>query len=313
MMPVLETGRLVLRPLVADDCAFILRHLNEPSFIANIADKGVRSEADALRYLQNGPLSQYEAFGLGLMCVTLRGTGEPVGLCGLLRRDGLEEPDLGYSLGAPFHGQGYAMEAAEAVLEDGYSRLGLTTTLAIVSPTNAASVAVLQRLGFDYGHTASDWPGGPVEVYRLDAEAQRSTVFFYGLFMDHRRLRQQGLAPEVLGLGYAAGHGLRLGRRATLVPDPQARSYGVVMRLSRRELRSLYGQQGLEAYGPASLVVTLGDARQYGCLAYLCAADGRPADPAYAADLAQALAEAGAPAAAIAPVKRLGEDRGPAA
>src|SRR6476646_1252462 len=113
---VIDTPRLVLRCLDLDDAPFFLRLVNDPSFIANIADKGVRTLDDARENLRNGPIASYARHGHGLWMVELKDTGTPIGICGLIKRDVLDDVDVGYALLPEFCGQGYAAEAAAAAL-----------------------------------------------------------------------------------------------------------------------------------------------------------------------------------------------------
>ena len=149
-MLILETGRLRLRQLSVDDAPFMLRLLNEPSFIRNIADMGVRDLEGARAYLRRGPLASYERFGFGLWLVELKETSEAAGVCGLVRRDGLDDVDIGYALFPEFWSQGYAREAAAAVTSYARAALGLKRLLAIVSPHNDASIRLLGKLGFRF-------------------------------------------------------------------------------------------------------------------------------------------------------------------
>ena len=144
----INTERLTLSPFTLDDDVFILRLLNEPSFIENIADRGVRTREDARAYLSSGPLASYAANGFGLWRVSLRANGTPIGMCGLIRRKGLADVDLGYAFLPEYTGQGYAVEAARAALEYGLTELGFRRIIAIVSQTNARSARVLEKLGF---------------------------------------------------------------------------------------------------------------------------------------------------------------------
>lgn len=143
-----ETSRLRLRELQLPDAPFVLRLLNEPDFHRHIGDKGVRDLAQAEAYLQEGPLASYRAHGFGLWCVERRDDGERLGMVGLLRRDWLPDPDIGYALLARFAGHGYAREAAEAVCGLGARQFGIERLRAIVNPDNAASIRLLQALGF---------------------------------------------------------------------------------------------------------------------------------------------------------------------
>jgi RimJ/RimL family protein N-acetyltransferase len=147
----LETERLRLRELSessAEDAAFILRLLNEPSFIRNIGDRGVRNLGDAHDYVAKGPVNSYRAHGYGLYRVDIKASGAPAGLCGLVRREGLNGPDLGYAFLPEFWSRGYALESARAVLAYARNTLTLDRILAVVDPANSDSIRLLQKLGF---------------------------------------------------------------------------------------------------------------------------------------------------------------------
>lgn len=145
----INTPLLTIQPLTLADAAFILRLLNEESFIRYIADKQVRSLADAENYLLNGPMQSYQTFGFGLKRVTLNASGESIGMCGLLKRPELDYPDLGYALLPEYCGQGYAFEAAKAVLEAEMPLHHLDCVQAVTLPDNHSSNQLLQRLGLE--------------------------------------------------------------------------------------------------------------------------------------------------------------------
>jgi len=149
-MTVLDTERLLLRPITVDDAEFILILLNEPSFLRYIGDKQVRNIEDARQYILNGPIASYERHGLGLLLVELRDSHTRIGMCGLLKRDELPEPDIGFTLMPDFWNKGFAFEAAQAVLQDARDRLKLQRILAITSLDNDASIKLLERLGFKF-------------------------------------------------------------------------------------------------------------------------------------------------------------------
>ena len=149
-MTVLETERLSLRPITVDDAEFILALLNEPSFLRYIGDKQVRNLEDARQYILNGPVASYQRHGLGLLLAELRESRTPIGMCGLLKRDELPEPDIGFALMPVFWNKGFAFEAAAAVLQDAHDRLKLQRILAITSLDNDASIKLLERLGFKF-------------------------------------------------------------------------------------------------------------------------------------------------------------------
>jgi RimJ/RimL family protein N-acetyltransferase len=143
---VLRTERLILRHLTQDDAPFILDLLNEPGFIDNIGDRGVRDLDGARGYIDSVGGS-YQRNGYGLWTTVLISTDEAVGICGLVRRDGLEHADIGYALLERTWGRVYATEAAAAVLDHGRRVIGLDTIVAITTPANAASIAVLEKIG----------------------------------------------------------------------------------------------------------------------------------------------------------------------
>jgi RimJ/RimL family protein N-acetyltransferase len=144
---VLVTPRLRLRHVVESDAAFLLDLLNEPAWLRYIGDRGVRSLDDARRYVVEGPQRMYAAHGLGLYLVERLADWAPLGLCGLLRRENLADPDIGFALAARYHGQGYAREAAAATLQFAWDRLQLPRVVAIVMPVNAPSRRLLEDLG----------------------------------------------------------------------------------------------------------------------------------------------------------------------
>ena len=168
-MTVLETARLTLHRFCTDDAAFVVELLNEPSFLRYIGDKGVRTEADAGRYLETGPLDSYARHGFGLLRVGLKESGEPVGMCGLLKRDWLPDPDIGFALLPRFGRRGYALEAASAVLAHARDGLGLRRVVAITTPENDASIGLLGKLGFRFERMARPSDREPeVRLFGLD-------------------------------------------------------------------------------------------------------------------------------------------------
>jgi RimJ/RimL family protein N-acetyltransferase len=164
--PEFETTRLSLRRLVFDDAPFLVGLLNQPSFLANIGDRGVRNVEDAHRYLREGPMAMYEKFGFGLWHVGRRSDGVPMGMCGLLRRDILPDADVGYAFLPEFWGQGYAFEAADATLHHAAATFGLRRVIGVVSEGNDGSIRVLEKLGMRFERMVSMRPDEPdVRLY----------------------------------------------------------------------------------------------------------------------------------------------------
>jgi ribosomal-protein-alanine N-acetyltransferase len=166
---VLETERLNLRQLSAADAAFILELLNEPPFLTNIGDRGVRTAEDAVRYISEGPVDSYERHGYGLWLVELKDGRVPIGICGLVKRDVLPDADIGYAFLARYWSRGYAYESAAAVLNYARGALGLKRVLAVVKESNAASIKVLEKLGLKFERTV-----------RLSADAPEIQLFASG-------------------------------------------------------------------------------------------------------------------------------------
>ncbi len=145
---VIRTARLELRELNFADAEFILELLNEDGFLRYIGDKGVRTLADAREYLANGPMDSYQRNGFGLYATCLAET--PIGICGLVKRDGLDDPDVGFAFLSRYYSKGYAAESAAAALAYGRQVLELPRIVAITSPENTKSIAVLEKIGLRF-------------------------------------------------------------------------------------------------------------------------------------------------------------------
>ena len=163
---VLVTDRLVLRRLSGEDAAFMLELLNEPSFIQNIGDRGIRTIDDAVSYIARGPQASYARLGFGLYLVELKESATPIGICGLLKRDELEDVDIGFAFLPAYWSKGYAIEAARAVAEYGRGVIGLEKLVAITLPTNQGSIRVLQKLGFTFEKTVRLGDGEQLQLFR---------------------------------------------------------------------------------------------------------------------------------------------------
>lgn len=150
MSVLIETERLALSELTADDAPFILELLMSRGFRENIGDRGVRDLESAGGYIERARAG-YAANGFGLWRCDLRATGEAAGICGLVKRDGLEHPDVGYAFLERFWGTGLATEAAAACVAYGRGALGIPVIVAITTPANLGSIAVLKKIGLRDG------------------------------------------------------------------------------------------------------------------------------------------------------------------
>jgi len=171
MSEILRTDRLRLRLLRETDAAFYLALVNDPAFIEHIGDRGLHTLDAARAALRDGPLAMQARYGHSLYLVELLAGGAPIGMSGLVKRDGLDDIDIGYAFLPDHRGRGYAFEAAEAVREHARA-LGLRRLAAITAPGNAVSIALLLRLGLRFERLASITPGKPpVNLYLVDLQA----------------------------------------------------------------------------------------------------------------------------------------------
>jgi [ribosomal protein S5]-alanine N-acetyltransferase len=152
-MKIIETRRLELRRLTPEDAPFILELLNDPLFLRFVGDKGIRTLDGARGYIINGPMASYAQHGFGLFLVSLKSDGTPIGMCGLLKREVLEDVDVGFAYLPRFSGQGYATEAARATIDYGRTVVGLKRIVAITAPDNAGSQNVLRKIGLRHEKT----------------------------------------------------------------------------------------------------------------------------------------------------------------
>ena len=150
MVKILETERLLLRQIDDEDAELLVELLNEPAFLRHIGDRGVRNAEDARKYIADGPVASYRKFGFGLYLVELKGSGESIGICGLLKRESLEDPDIGYAFLSKYRSKGFAQEAGSAVLDYGRKVLSLKRIVALTAPDNDASIHVLEKIGLRY-------------------------------------------------------------------------------------------------------------------------------------------------------------------
>ncbi|HEU4844424.1 MAG TPA: GNAT family N-acetyltransferase [Burkholderiaceae bacterium] len=171
-MLIIETERLQLRTVSPDDAPFYLELVNEPSWLQHIGDKHVYTVEAARVAIAEGPCDMQRRLGHSLYLVERKDDGAPLGLCGLIKRDSLPGVDIGYALRPAYWGQGYAYEAAAAVLAYGRDTLRLPRLLAITGPDNAASNGLLRKLGLQFQYYAELPPSGlPTNVYQLDFSA----------------------------------------------------------------------------------------------------------------------------------------------
>ena len=165
-LTILETARLRLRTITPDDAAFYHALVNDPSWIEHIGDKGIRSVEQARTAIIDGPVAMQQRHGHSLYVMERRSDGQPLGLCGLIKRDSLPDVDIGYAIRPAHFGQGYTFEAAQAVLAMAHERLGLKRVMGITNPGNASSIGLLLKLGLRF-----------VEARQLPPEGRMTNIY----------------------------------------------------------------------------------------------------------------------------------------
>jgi RimJ/RimL family protein N-acetyltransferase len=170
----LDTERLVLREAESGDAAFVLALLNDPGWLQNIGDRQVGDHQAALDYIENKLRSSYREHGFGMYIVVQRSDGEPVGMCGLVKREGLEDVDIGFALLEAHQGRGLALESAEAVVEYAFNELNLKRLVAITLPQNSASCHLLEKLDFEFTELMSlPDDAEELKLYSIEAGASK--------------------------------------------------------------------------------------------------------------------------------------------
>lgn len=157
------TERLIVRPFNLDDGAFILKLLNTPSWLQFIGDRSVYTLADANKYLTDGPLKSYKENGFGAWMVSLKADNRQIGMCGLLKREFLIHPDIGFALLPGFEGKGYGTEVLTAALNYTKNHLQRSDIFAFTQRDNARSIRLLERSGFRF----KEWIQPPGEEFPL--------------------------------------------------------------------------------------------------------------------------------------------------
>lgn len=170
---VIKSERLVLRKVTIDDAEFVLRLLNQPSFIRYIGDRGVRNLEDAHGYILNRLIASYERNGFGLYLVELKESGVSIGISGFVKRDTLPDPDIGFAFLPQYWSKGYAVESAAAVMKYASETLKLDCILAITSPDNEASAKLLGKIGLRFERMIKLADGDDeVKLFTSEVESQ---------------------------------------------------------------------------------------------------------------------------------------------
>lgn len=146
----LETERLTLERFTLEHASFLKELMNSPGWLQYIGDRGVYTVDAAERYIRERFMVAYVQYGYGFRAVRLKEGGQLIGGCGLIRRDGLPHPDIGFALLPEFAGRSYGYEMAMATLDNAREAFGLPRILGITLPANTRSIRLLERIGLQY-------------------------------------------------------------------------------------------------------------------------------------------------------------------
>tara|TARA_R110000868_G_scaffold4211_3_gene26438 strand:- start:2675 stop:3178 length:504 start_codon:yes stop_codon:yes gene_type:complete len=146
-MKILATERLILEKVVLEDAEFFIKLLNSPNWIKFIGDRSITTIKESIAYIENSLMSSYQQNGYGLYKMCLRDSREPIGICGFIKRDYLENADIGFAILPEFEGEGYTYEAASATLVYGKTELKLEKILALTTKENKKSRYLLSKIG----------------------------------------------------------------------------------------------------------------------------------------------------------------------
>ena len=151
-MELFTTERLALRHCELFDDAFILELLNTEAWLTYIGDRKVHDEESARNYIRRVPFKSYEENGFGIYTVVHMESKKAIGLCGFVKRNYLEYPDMGFAFLPDYWRQGFAYEASKQLIQWGFENIGTKKIHAITVPGNQASIGLLTKLGFKYEH-----------------------------------------------------------------------------------------------------------------------------------------------------------------
>jgi RimJ/RimL family protein N-acetyltransferase len=173
--PILETERLLLREFDEDDVEPFYALGSDPAILRYTGDPGggLASIEQALEVLRSRPLADYEKYGFGRWACVYKASDSVIGFAGLKYLDDLREVDIGYRLLPAYWGLGLATEAGRAVLNYGFTRLGLSRVIGLVVPENRASVRVLEKLGLSFEGMV-DWWGQSLAKHVIQAAPAES-------------------------------------------------------------------------------------------------------------------------------------------
>ena len=168
---IIETERLRLREFDSTDGELIFELLNSPGWLKYIGSRSIATIEDAVNYIETKLQKGYRESGFGFYLVELKATGVKTGMCGLVKREGLDDVDIGFALLPQYENKGYAYESSMAVIQYAKNKLKINKLAAITMPSNLTSVKLLEKLGMKFDKKIS-LPGDPEELFLYKMELE---------------------------------------------------------------------------------------------------------------------------------------------
>jgi len=147
---IFETDRLIIRKMTLTDAPFLLKLLNDPTWIQFIGDRNVNTIKDAENYIKEKMIASYQKNGFGFYVLATKDKNTSVGTTGLIDREGMKHIEVGFALLQEFTGKGYAFEATKAMLDFAHKTLKINPIVAITDLENIRSGKLLEQLGFRF-------------------------------------------------------------------------------------------------------------------------------------------------------------------
>ncbi|MEX0315825.1 MAG: GNAT family N-acetyltransferase [Allomuricauda sp.] len=153
MKTITETDRLLICEAEIKDSKFFKQLLNSPNWLEHIGDRGIKTEKHAIGYIKSNLIASYKKNGYGLFKMCLRESLHPIGICGFVKRDYLDSPDIGFAILPQFEGKGYTYEACISLLDYGKHHLKLNPIFGITTTENIKSQHLLTKIGLNNSGT----------------------------------------------------------------------------------------------------------------------------------------------------------------
>jgi RimJ/RimL family protein N-acetyltransferase len=153
-MIIAETKRLIISKFTTEDAPFYLKLVNTPHWIQYIGDRNIKTLDQAINALKEGNIKSYKDNGFGFYKLLLKDNKlKPIGTCGLIKRNTLDDVDIGFAMLPEYERKGFGYEASLEIIKLAKHKFNLKRIVAITLPNNKGSIALLGKLGLNYEKT----------------------------------------------------------------------------------------------------------------------------------------------------------------